>query len=103
MIGETPDAAKSALAALSRLYDAGELAAIEDDIIADAEVYSERKDKTHLKLEGGRDGVRMDYGVSLEELRERNRRRLGLPLYAEGDYPENAVRVGVLCGPRWNR
>jgi len=97
IIGETPDATQSALDSLARIYDAGELTAIENAVAADVTVYAARKDKTHLRLEGGRDGVRLDYGVSLEALRERNQQRLGLSVGASAISSCGSVLKGV----RW--
>ena len=54
MIGETPDATKSALDGLARLYDADDLAAIEAKIVADLAVYAEVRDD-NLKVSGNVD------------------------------------------------
>ena len=101
MVGETPDAAQSALDALPRIYDAGEVTAIENAIIADLTTFAGRKDKTHLELDGGKDGVRLKYQTSLSELRKRNRGRLGMGLYPEGEYPEGAAYFVVQRGPQY--
>lgn len=103
ILGETPDEAQAALDALPRRgYDAGEVTAIENAVIADIAVYAALKDK-HLRVSGGRDGVDLDFDRDRGALRTRNRIRLGMSSMSDADSAcdPNALRMTVWRGGCW--
>jgi hypothetical protein len=100
MILETPDATESALDGLAGKYSESEVNAIESAIAADIVTFAAIKDKRHIRLSGGRDGIDLNFERKEAALRDRNRKRLGLPDISYLFDP-NAVHGATLRGPIW--
>ncbi len=96
LVREPLDKVKSALDSLARRYTSAELAAIESELLDILAEYTPVANK-HLIVEGGRDGVNLNYGRNRGDLRAQARKLLEMP-DALDSADASAVRVVALRG-----
>jgi hypothetical protein len=94
LVGESLEVTKSALDSLARNYAAGEVAAVEAALIGILDVYEPVENK-HLILEGGSDGIKLDYGRNRKDLRAKARNLLELPGVSSGLFRMSVA--GAMC------
>lgn len=95
LVGESLEVTKSALDSLARNYSAGEVTAVETELVALLAVYAPVENK-HLMVQGGSDGVNLDYGRNRKDLRAKARNLLELPGLSSGLFRLSVA--GAWCG-----